>query len=127
MGYRTIAEDGVISGKYLFTSNHLIYSKIRPNLNKVAMPDFEGLCSADAYPILVKNGVCTREFFCYVLRSQFFLDYIMAFSNRTNLPKVNKNQVEGFCLPLPDYSVQMDFSNFVKQVDKSKVVDTNAA
>ena len=123
VGYRTIAEDGVISGKYLFTPNHLIYSKIRPNLNKVAMPDFEGLCSADAYPILVKNGVCTREFFCYVLRSQFFLDYIMAFSNRTNLPKVNKNQVEGFCLPLPDYSVQMDFSKFVKQVDKSKVIE----
>ena len=121
VGYRTIAEDGVISGKYLFTPNHIIYSKIRPNLNKVAMPDFEGLCSADAYPILVKTGVCTREFFGYTLRSQYFLDYILAFSNRTNLPKVNKNQVEGFKLPLPDYEVQEEFSGFVKQVDKSKV------
>ena len=120
VGYRTIAEDGVISGKYLFTPNHIIYSKIRPNLNKVAMPDFEGLCSADAYPILVKDNVCTREYFGYVLRSDFFLDYILAFSNRTNLPKVNKNQVEGFRLPLPDYCVQEEFSYFVKQVDKSK-------
>lgn len=122
VGYRTIAEDGVISGKYLFTPNHIIYSKIRPNLNKVAMPDFEGLCSADAYPILVKDNVCTREYFGYVLRSDFFLDYILAFSNRTNLPKVNKNQVEGFRLPLPDYCVQEEFSYFVKQVDKSKVI-----
>ena len=120
VGYRTIAEDGGISGKYLFTPNHIIYSKIRPNLNKVAMPDFEGLCSADAYPILVKDNVCTREYFGYVLRSDFFLDYILAFSNRTNLPKVNKNQVEGFRLPLPDYCVQEEFSYFVKQVDKSK-------
>lgn len=122
VGYRTIAEDGVISGKYLFTPNHIIYSKIRPNLNKVAMPYFEGLCSADAYPILVKDNVCTREYFGYVLRSDFFLDYILAFSNRTNLPKVNKNQVEGFRLPLPDYCVQEEFSYFVKQVDKSKAV-----
>ncbi len=45
IGYRTVAEDGVISGKYLFTPEHIIYSKIRPNLNKVAMPDFVGLCS----------------------------------------------------------------------------------
>ena len=48
-------EDGVISGKYLFTDKHIIYSKIRPNLNKVALPDFDGLCSADAYPILPKT------------------------------------------------------------------------
>ena len=121
IGYRTIAEDGVISGKYLFTPEHIIYSKIRPNLNKVAMPDFEGLCSADAYPILVKKGICNREYFGYTLRSQYFLDYILAFSNRTNLPKVNKKQVEGFALPLPPIEVQEQFADFVKQVDKSKV------
>ena len=122
VGYRTIAEDGVISGKYLFTPAHIIYSKIRPNLNKVAMPDFDGLCSADAYPILVKEGICNREYFGYTLRSKYFLDYILAFSNRTNLPKVNKNQVEGFTLPLPPIEVQEQFADFVKQVDKSKFV-----
>ena len=119
-GYRTIAEDGVISGKYLFTPQHIIYSKIRPNLNKVALPDFEGLCSADAYPILVNADVCTREYLGYTMRSSFFLDYILAFSNRTNLPKVNKTQVEGFSLPLPPMELQNQFAEFVKQVDKSK-------
>ena len=34
-GFRTVKEDGVISGKYLFDERHIIYSKIRPNLNKV--------------------------------------------------------------------------------------------
>ena len=121
VGYRTIAEDGVISGKYLFTPKHIIYSKIRPKLNKVALPDFDGLCSADAYPILVKNGVCNREFFAYTMRSKYFLDYILAFSSRTNLPKVNKNQVEGFTLPLPPLELQNQFSDFVHQIDKSKV------
>lgn len=120
IGYRTIAEDGIISGKYLFTPEHIIYSKIRPNLNKVAMPDFDGLCSADAYPILVKEGICNREYFGYTLRSQYFLDYILAFSNRTNLPKVNKSQVEGFVLPLPPIEVQEQFAAFVVQTDKSK-------
>ena len=119
--YKTIAEDGVISGKYLFTPKHLIYSKIRPNLNKVALPDFEGLCSADAYPILVKDRVCNREYLAYTMRSDYFLDYILAFSNRTNLPKVNKNQVEGFTLPLPPFEKQEEFKIFIKQVDKSKV------
>lgn len=121
VGYRTILEDGVISGKYLFTPEHIIYSKIRPNLNKVALPDFDGLCSADAYPILVKSEVCNREYLGYTLRSKYFLDYILAFSNRTNLPKVNKNQVEGFKLPLPPIEMQKQFATFVKQTDKSKL------
>lgn len=125
IGYRTIVEDGVISGKYLFTPAHIIYSKIRPNLNKVALPDFEGLCSADAYPILVKEGICNREYLGYTLRSKYFLDYILAFSNRTNLPKVNKNQVEGFILPLPPIEIQNLFSDFVHRIDKSKVVYVN--
>ena len=120
IGYRTIVEDGVISGKYLFTPKHIIYSKIRPNLNKVALPDFKGLCSADAYPILVKSEICNREYFGYTLRSKYFLDYILAFSNRTNLPKVNKNQVEGFMLPLPPIELQNQFAAFVQQVNKSK-------
>ena len=122
VGYRTVAEDGIISGKYLFTPAHIIYSKIRPNLNKVAMPEFTGLCSADAYPILVKEGVCNREYFGYTLRSNYFLDYILAFSNRTNLPKVNKNQVEGFTLPLPPIDLQNQFAAFVQRIDKSKLL-----
>ena len=122
IGYRTIAEDGVISGKYLFTPKHIIYSKIRPNLNKVALPDFKGLCSADAYPISVKSEICNREYFGYTLRSKYFLDYILAFSNRTNLSKVNKNQVEGFMLPLPPIDLQNQFAAFVHQINKSKFV-----
>lgn len=121
-GYRTVAEDCVVSGKYLFTDKHIIYSKIRPNLNKVAMPDFTGVCSADAYPILPKTTVCVREYLAYVLRGSYFLDYILAFSNRTNLPKVNKKQVEGFVLPLPPLGLQKRFATFANQVDKSKTV-----
>ena len=120
-GYRTIAEDGVISGKYLFTARHIIYSKIRPNLNKVALPDFDGLCSADAYPILPKENVCLRIYLGYVMRSEFFLDYILPFSRRANMPKVNKEQLSGFNLPVPDIELQRQFAAFVEQTDKSKL------
>ena len=120
-GYRTVAEDGVISGKYVFTSKHIIYSKIRPNLNKVALPEFDGLCSADAYPILPMDGKCNRFFLAYNMRSQFFLDYILQFCNRTNLPKVNRKEVAGFQTPLPPIDLQNRFAAFVAQTDKSKL------
>lgn len=120
-GYRTVAEDGVISGKYVFTPAHIVYSKIRPNLNKVALPDFEGVCSADAYPILPIPGKCNRVFLAYDMRSDFFLDYILQFCNRTNLPKVNRKEVAGFRTPLPPIQLQDEFANFVAQTTKTKL------
>ena len=121
-GYRTVREDGVISGKYIFTPEHIIYSKIRPNLNKVALPSFTGLCSADAYPILPHKDVCNRIYLATVMRSDFFLDYILQFSSRANMPKVNRKEISGFVMPMPPLGLQNEFATFVEQVDKSKLV-----
>ena len=121
-GYRTVREDGVISGKYIFTPKHIIYSKIRPNLNKVALPDFEGLCSADAYPILPNHKNCNRVFLAFAMRSNYYLEYILQFSSRTNLPKVNRKEIAGFRMPLPPLPLQEQFAAFVEQTKKSKVV-----
>ncbi|WP_270316845.1 restriction endonuclease subunit S [Bifidobacterium adolescentis] len=121
-GYRTVAEDGIISGKYPFTPEHLIYSKIRPSLNKVALPDFSGVCSADAYPILPIAGECNRVYLAEVMRSAYFLEYILPLSGRAQMPKVNKKALSGFSMPLPPIELQQQFAAFVAQVDKSRFV-----
>ena len=118
--YQLVKDCSLKSGKYLFDERHIIYSKIRPNLNKVALPQFEGVCSADAYPILCLDGIVDRSYLGYVLRSEFFLRYILAFSGRTNIPKVNKEQLKGFNMPTPPIELQNQFADFVKQVDKLK-------
>lgn len=126
-GYRTVKEDSVKSGKYIFGPQHIIYSKIRPALNKVALPDFVGLCSADAYPILAKEDVCKKEFLAHVMRSDFFLRYILAFSGRSQMPKVNRQQIAGFKFPVPPIEKQEKFIRFMKQSDKSKYLLQEAA
>ena len=122
-GYRTVAEDGIISGKYPFTPEHLIYSKIRPSLNKVALPDFSGVCSSDAYPILPIAGECNRVYLAEVMRSAYFLEYILPLSGRAQMPKVNKKALSGFSMPLPPIELQQQFAAFVAQVDKSRFID----
>ena len=122
VGFRTVKEDNVISGKYLFSEKHIIYSKIRPNLNKVALPNFSGVCSADAYPILPKEN-CSRVFLAFVMRSDYFLKYILPLSGRSNMPKVNREQLRGFSMPLPPLELQNEFAAFIEQLDKSKVAN----
>ena len=118
--YSLVKDCNLKSGKYIFDERHIIYSKIRPNLNKVALPNFKGLCSADSYPILCNKGIIERIYLGYVLRSEFFLNYILNFSGRTNIPKVNKEQLKGFNMPVPPIELQNKFADFVKQVDKLK-------
>ena len=117
-GYRTIGEDNVKSGKYLFGPEHVIYSKIRPVLNKVALPSFKGLCSADAYPILPNSENCNRTFLAFALRSDYFLDYIVPLSSRARIPKTNKAALEGFSMPLPPLDLQVQFESVVSHVEK---------
>jgi len=124
-GYRTVREDNVISPKYYFGPQHILYSKIRPALNKVALPDFEGLCSADCYPLLI-IGECDRIFLAHILRSEYFLDYILSYSSRSQMPKVNRKQLEGFAFPCPPMDLQEKFATIVKQSDKSKFELKNA-
>lgn len=65
LDYHTIAEDGVKSGKHRFYAGQILYSKIRPYLSKVVMVDFDGLCSADMYPIEAKEN--TKYLLYYML------------------------------------------------------------
>ena len=70
-------------------------------------------------PILT-NEKCRKEFLVFVLRSEYFLNYILSCSSRTNIPKVNKEQLGGFSFPLPPIELQNQFAEIVKQIDKQK-------
>jgi type I restriction enzyme S subunit len=122
VNYKFVRDSNLISGKYIFSEKHIIYSKIRPNLNKVALPTFSGLCSADAYPILPKDNITNKYYLAYVLRSNYFLKYILDFSGRTNIPKVNKQQLESFRLPIPPIGLQNQFATIVTKIEEQKTL-----
>ena len=116
---KKIKDDNLISGKYLFDERHIIYSKIRPNLNKVALPGFKGLCSADAYPLLV-NKNANRIFLASLLRSKSFIDFILQHSTRTNIPKANKTQMKLYKGIAPPIKLQNQFAERIKEINAQK-------
>lgn len=114
---RTSKDLGLISGKYSFGKEHVLYSKIRPNLNKVVVSEFEGICSADIYPLKPKNGLISREFLAHVLRSDEFVRYAISHSTRTNIPKVNRKALLGYSLGLPVLDEQMRIATILDKAD----------
>lgn len=96
--YHTIAEDGVTSGKHRFYSGQILYSKIRPYLSKAVVVDFDGLCSADMYPIeAYQNARCL---WYYMLSDEFLLQASTA-GSRSVLPKINQKELSALTVHLP--------------------------
>jgi hypothetical protein len=95
------AEDGMTSGKYLFDAGVVLYSKIRPYLRKVAIANFRGLCSADMYPLTFDRSRVCLDFAKYALLSERFTAYAVEASARARMPKLNREQLLAYELPLP--------------------------
>ena len=68
---RTVQQDKVVSPNHMFYKGQIIYSKIRPLLRKAVIAPFDGLCSADMYPL---NTSVNKEYLLrYILSDTFNL------------------------------------------------------
>lgn len=112
----TAGSQGLISGKYEFDRNSIIYSKVRPNLNKVCIPDYYGICSADCYAVHVKKGILKEYLYTFML-SDLFLKQAISCSMRTKMPKVNQNELSKFKVILPNEKEQLLIVNILKLYD----------
>ncbi|MDH6343799.1 type I restriction enzyme S subunit [Parabacteroides sp. PFB2-12] len=113
-------EENLISGKYYFNETMVLYSKIRPNLNKVALPLQEGICSADMYPLIPKSDKINRVFLRYILIQSDFLEYAISHSGRANIPKINRKDLLRYKLSLPPFPLQTRFATIIEKIDQQK-------
>ena len=107
---KTAREEGLISGKFLFDPSMVLYSKIRPYLMKACRPDFQGLCSADVYPLAPKAGVLDRDLLFNILMSEGFTAYAEAGSARAGMPKVNRDHLFKYAVWLPPIAEQREIA-----------------
>lgn len=98
LSFKTIREDEVISPKHYFYAGQIIYSKIRPNLSKLVLVDFNGLCSADMYPL--ESDVFNHSFLKYIMLSRYFVKKASTAGSRSVLPKINQSELDMIPLPI---------------------------
>ena len=111
-------EQGAISGKYLCPQGSVLYSKIRPALRKVALYQGECLCSADMYAV-DPGGDLVREYLFYFLLTDAFTSYAELESLRVAMPKVNRDALGAFPIPVPDLGEQFEIAKFCETLDKN--------
>ncbi len=114
----TAREQNAISGKYLVQKGDVIYSKIRPYLKKVVVAKETCLCSADMYPLHCSKFI-DPEFLKLVLLGSRFTFYANSCSARTGIPKLNRDDMGAFYVPLPPIDEQKAIADLLSTWDEA--------
>lgn len=96
---RTGKGNDVKSSVARFFAGDVLYSRLRPYLNKVTIPDFDGIASAEIL-VLETLAVTSAEFVRRQIMTREFLDFA-ALLDKGDRPRVNFKEIAEYSLPLP--------------------------
>ena len=100
------------STAFRFDERHVLYSKLRPYLNKVAMPDFPGRCSTQLVPLLPRDGV-DRDFLAHMLRRREVVKFAVASANGSRMPSVDMKLFMAMPTPFPPFDMQRQIADIL--------------
>ncbi|MCY3820829.1 MAG: restriction endonuclease subunit S [Gammaproteobacteria bacterium] len=103
----------VLGEEYLVAPGDIIYSKIRPALNKVCISSGDWLCSADMYPVSITESRLQTRFLLYFMLSAPFVQLMVDQSMRVAMPKVNRDKLAACPLLVPDPAEQWAIAAFL--------------
>ena len=90
----------VRSTKTLFRAGDVLYGKLRPYLNKVCIPDFDGVCSTDILVFPKRDFLCNR-FLKYRLLASDFVRFASLNVSGVQHPRVHFKTLAQFRVALP--------------------------
>ena len=94
-----------ISTSFVFTPRHVLYGKLRPYLNKVALPDFAGRCTTELIPLLPTDKLHRNFLFWLLLRPET-VQVAMNGKTGARMPRADMELLLSMEIPLPPLATQ---------------------
>jgi restriction endonuclease S subunit len=92
LSYETSSEEGK-STTFAFNDSHVLYGKLRPYLNKVAVPDRSGRCSTEIIPL--KPVGVEKDYLALLLRSDRVVSAAMSDKTGSRMPRADMDALLG--------------------------------
>lgn len=100
-----------------FNEKYVLYSKWRPYLNKVVLPDEIGIASTELVPLLPDPKRLERKYLAYYLRSIKFVNWISKQVTGTQIPIVSMKVFWEHEIQLPSLKEQKRIVNLLDKAD----------
>ena len=96
------------SNKNVFEEGYVLYSKLRPYLNKVVIADETGVCTTEIIPLNVKTAKVPLlpHYLQFCLMSPSFLNYANRCSYGVKMPRLGTNDAKAAYIPVPPLAEQ---------------------
>ena len=130
LNYKTVNESRVKGTAVSFDDNVVLYSKLRPYLNKVIVPNLEG-CATTELVVLKPKDKLDKYFLASYLRSSNIVSFLNNDSMGAKMPRTNMKTFRNLDIPLPPLQNQQkvvayldEISNKmekIKQIQKEKM------
>jgi len=109
------------SNTFVFDEHHVLYGKLRPYLNKVALPESRGRCSTELIPLLPKAGT-DRRYLAWLLRRPETVSAAMQEKTGSRMPRASMQSVMQLHVPLPPLSQQKQIARSLDQAHANLAV-----
>ena len=103
-----------------FDEGNVLFSKLRPYLNKVTIPDGKGYATTELVPLRPHTDELRQHFLSFLLRTDEFVKYADGIATGTKMPRMPMTALREFKCILPPTELQDLFCGISKQADKSK-------
>jgi type I restriction enzyme, S subunit len=105
------------SSTFSFDTDNVLYSKLRPYLNKVTIPDEPGIATTELIPLRPNKVVLDSRFLAYYLRSPGFVNQASHHVAGAKMPRVVMDWFWGHEAPLPPPKEQSRIVELLDQAD----------
>ena len=104
--YQYVSPDELEGSIVSFDTSVVLYSKLRPNLNKVVVPEKDGYCTSEMLPLQPDASRLTREYLAWYLRSDSFVTWAVSKTSGAKMPRLGTKELLFHSIPLPDLPTQ---------------------
>ena len=94
------------SDKHSFYKGNVLYSKLRPYLNKVIVADDDGYCTTEILAFDFGQHIVAQYAQIYLM-SPYFVDYAMAGAYGVKMPRIGSTRGNSALMPIPPFNEQV--------------------
>lgn len=117
IAYNYVDADELDGSIIQFDTDAVLYSKLRPNLNKVVLPEQPGFATSEMLPLVPDTAVLTREYLTCFLRSDSFVTWAVSKTAGAKMPRLGSKELLGKEIPLPSIAEQDSIAQQFAKVD----------
>ncbi|MGC6424423.1 MAG: restriction endonuclease subunit S [Lentimonas sp.] len=121
-----IEADSIPPSTNRFDDGNVLYSKLRPYLNKVHAPEEAGVATSELVPLRPDPNRLNRSFLAYFLRSQEFLGFATACVAGAKMPRMVMRRMWEYQIPVPHPKEQARIVELLDQADELRKLRTQA-